>query len=71
MINQLAAAIRLEHRHSDGSWSPLQRSHHDPADHDPERAWAKGEIYRCSGCDEEVRVVPSDDAPGTGSGGAA
>jgi hypothetical protein len=70
MINQLAAAIRLEHRHSDGSWSPLQRSHHDPADHDPERGWARGEIYRCSTCEEEVRVVPADEA-GTGSGGAA
>jgi hypothetical protein len=71
MINQLAAAIRLEHRHSDGSWSPLQRSHHDPADHDPERGWSKGHIYKCTTCDEEVRVVPSDDEPGPGSGGAA
>jgi hypothetical protein len=71
MFNQLAASIRLEHRHSDGSWNPLQRSHHDPADHDPERGWSRGEIFQCSTCDEEVRVVPTDDAPGSGSGGAA
>jgi hypothetical protein len=51
--------LRLEHRHSDGSWSPLepQQSHHDPAELDPERAWANGRIYRCPSCAEEVRVV--------------
>jgi hypothetical protein len=71
MINQLAAALRIEHRHSDGSWSPLERSHHDPADHDPERGWAKGEIYSCTSCDEQVRIVLDDDTPVAGSGGAA
>ena len=70
MFNQLAATVRIEHRHTDGSWSPLQRSHHDPADHDPERGWSKAELYRCTSCDEEVRVVPVDEAPAAGPGGA-
>ena len=33
-------ALRIEHRHGDGSWGELQedRSHHSPSDHDPERS---------------------------------
>lgn len=49
-------SFELEHRHSDGSWSRLERSHHDPADHDPERDWANTTLYRCSRCDEQIRV---------------
>ena len=43
-------ALRLEHRHEDGSWARLEPrpSHHDPAEHDPERDWANGRIYVCS-----------------------
>jgi hypothetical protein len=59
------AALRLEHRHSDGSWSPLERTHHDAAEHDPERDWARGSIvYACQTCDEQVRVLPPGE-PGT------
>jgi hypothetical protein len=60
--------LRMEHRHNDGSWSGLEpdTSHHDPAEHDPERAWAKGRIYRCTKCDEQVRVI--DDASESGPG---
>jgi hypothetical protein len=61
--------LRLEHRHSDGSWSRLEpdTSHHDPAEHDPERGWAKGRIYRCRACDEQVRVIDdtAESGPGT------
>jgi hypothetical protein len=64
MLNQLAG-MQLEHRHTDGSWNRLQRSHHDPADHDPERDWVKGQIYSCSTCDEQIRVsAPESDRPG-------
>ena len=50
--------FRLEHRHSDGSWSSLEPrpQHHDVAEHDPEIAWAEGQIYACPTCDEQVRV---------------
>ena len=57
--------LGLEHRHSDGAWSPLeQRSHHDPADADPERGWANTTIYVCRACDEQVRVVDPVKDPG-------
>jgi hypothetical protein len=56
------AQYRLEHHHSDGSWAPMepQRAHHDAAEHDPERRWSVGRIFRCTRCDEAVTVVPDD-----------
>ncbi len=52
------AMMRLEHRHSDGSWSRLEPrpQHHDAADHDPERGWSGGQLYACATCDEQVMV---------------
>jgi len=55
--------LALQHRHNDGSWSDLQRSHHDPADHDPERDWVSGEIFVCAQCGEEVRVTHGGPLP--------
>jgi len=55
-------SLKLQHRHSDGTWGSLEpRSHHDAADHDPEREWASGVIYACTTCDEEVRVETVED----------
>lgn len=67
-LRGLDFAMRLEHRHNDGSWSPLEPrpSHHDAAELDPERGWANGRIYMCTTCDEEVRVIDESrdaDAP--------
>jgi hypothetical protein len=58
-LNAMEFSLRLEHRHEDGSWSQLEPrpSHHDPADHDPEREWANGRIYVCTSCSEEVRIT--------------
>ena len=66
-LSGLEQALRLEHRHSDGSWSPLEpkRSHHDAAEHDPERDWANGRIYVCTTCSEEVRVSDQASEGGT------
>jgi hypothetical protein len=54
--------FRMEHRHSDGSWSTLEPrpAHHDAAEHDPEAGWADGQIYACPVCDEQVRVRVPD-----------
>ena len=56
---------RINHRHGDGTWAEMTevRAHHDPAEHDPERGWGRGRIFRCQGCDESVSVVV--DAPET------
>jgi hypothetical protein len=62
--NSASLSLHLEHRHNDGSWSPLEArpSRHDAAEFDPERAWATGRVFACTTCDEQVRVtdLPSD-----------
>jgi hypothetical protein len=59
LIGQADFLVRVQHRHSDGTWGELAQrpSHHDPADHDPEHDWAEGRLYVCTTCDEEVRVL--------------
>jgi hypothetical protein len=62
--------VKFGHRHDDGSWGTFEPTpeHHSSADHDPERDWANGTIYKCTTCDEEILVsAPGDpddsDAP--------
>ena len=56
-------ALRIEHRHSDGSWGELteDRSHHSPSDHDPERRWGLRRIFRCTSCDEAVTIIDGEE----------
>ena len=63
-----SSGFQLEHRHSDGSWSQLERVAHDTAEHDPERSWLSGLLFRCRSCDEQVRVVGGKD-PDSGDDG--
>jgi hypothetical protein len=57
-LSGIELALRLEHRHEDGSWARLEPrpSPHDPAELDPERHWDHGRIYVCPSCNEEIRV---------------
>ena len=56
---RIAQELLLEHRHNDGSWSPMERVEHDSADHDAERSWLRRMIFRCTTCDEQVSVTES------------
>jgi hypothetical protein len=60
--------IQLMHVHGGEQVPMVDRTHHDPADHDPEQTWREGaRIFRCTTCDEEVVVLPPDnDDPGVG-----
>jgi hypothetical protein len=62
-------SLRLRHQHDDGTWGQFEPrpSHHDPAEHDPERDWARGTIYKCGTCDEEITVSTVED-PGKARG---
>ena len=53
------ATYRIQHSHGDGAWGEMveDRSHHAPADHDPERGWSRGRLFRCTTCDESVTLV--------------
>ena len=69
LLRSAEYSLELKHRHDDGSWGSFAPvpPHHSPTDHDPERDWAKGTIYRCTTCDEEVLVTPNED-PGAPRG---
>ena len=57
--------LSLRHRHSDGSWSPLEPvSTPDPSASDPERDWPKGQIYLCKVCEEQVYVESAEEPVG-------
>ncbi len=53
---------RLQHRHEDGSVHSMQPEHRDPAEHDPERSWEQGQIFRCESCDEKIEVIPNEES---------
>jgi hypothetical protein len=61
-IRIASMALRVEHKHTDGSWGRLEPrpAHHDPAAHDPERHWDKAQLYVCTTCDEQVSIGPLD-----------
>ena len=56
---------RLEHHHGENDWHEMVEvsQAHDSAESDPERQWTTGRIYRCSTCEDEIRVVPPDPSP--------
>jgi hypothetical protein len=62
-VQWAAVQYRIEHRHSDGDWAPMveEGSHHDAAEHDPERQWGKRRLFRCTKCDEAVLIEPEEE----------
>jgi hypothetical protein len=56
--------MRIEHRHDDGTWSAMKPAHHGQPDHDSERSWLRGVIFRCTTCEEEVAVTQGGDEAG-------
>lgn len=57
--------FRIQHQHRDGSWAEMveDRQHHDPADHDRERSWSKGRIFRCGSCPEVLTLIRGEGLP--------
>jgi hypothetical protein len=58
---RIAQDLRLDHRHDDGTWSPMEPAQHGQPEHDAERSWLRGRIFRCTTCNEEVRVNEGGD----------
>jgi hypothetical protein len=54
---RIVQSLSLAHRHNDGTWSPMEPAHHGQPEHDSERSWLRGLIFRCSTCQEEVAVT--------------
>ena len=56
---------RLEHNHGSDEWHAMEEvtPAHDAAESDPERSWSRGRIFRCTVCEDEVRVTLPDPSP--------
>ncbi len=54
---------RFEHNHGGDSWHDMHEvsPSHDSAESDPERDWQRGRVFRCSTCEDEIRVSTPDD----------
>ena len=56
VVRSSSQLLRVEHRHGD-QWVRLEPSPaHDSAESDAERGWQFGRLFRCTTCDEEVRI---------------
>jgi hypothetical protein len=64
---RMSEVYRIEHRHRDGSWAPMEPMHHGEAEHDAERSWLRRAIFRCEHCQQQVTVTiePIDAEPPT------
>jgi hypothetical protein len=58
---RIAQEFRIDHRHDDGSWAPMDPMHHGVAEHDGERSWLRRTVFRCGSCGETVTVTAGDD----------
>jgi hypothetical protein len=47
--------VRLEHGHGKDGWHSMEEVH-DPAQRDQEREWGRHRIYRCTTCEDEIRI---------------
>ena len=61
---RIVQEFSVEHRHSDGSWSPMEPIHHDAAAHDGERSWLRRAVFRCTTCEEAVTLTDGADEGG-------
>jgi hypothetical protein len=63
LLRVAEVSLQLHHQHENGAWGAFEPTtpRHSPTDHDPEREWGHGTIYKCTTCDEEVLVSPLDD----------
>jgi hypothetical protein len=56
--------LRLEHGHGSGDWHRMEEVR-DAAQNDSEREWGRHKLFRCTVCQDEIRVeMPEDLAPG-------
>ena len=61
LSSQELAEYQLRHRHDDGNWGDMvEAPPDDAADHDVERRWGRGRLFRCTACEEAVLIVPAD-----------
>ena len=56
IVRSTSPLLNVQHRHGD-QWVRLEPTpEHDAAEGDAERQWEFGRLFRCTTCDEEVKV---------------
>ena len=50
---------RMQHSHGHGDWHDMVEveTAPDSAESDRERDWQRGRIFRCTTCEDEIRIV--------------
>jgi hypothetical protein len=54
--------IRLEHSHGKDDWHRMEEVH-DPAQSDTEREWGRHRIFKCTSCEDEIRIAEPEQGP--------
>ena len=56
---------RIQHSHGGDDWHDMIEvtPAHNVAEQDPERSWTTGRVFRCSTCEDEIRVMGPDEEP--------
>ncbi len=53
---------RMQHGHGNDEWHDMVEVTPEHSDADPERDWSHGRIFRCTTCEDEIRVVSPDES---------
>jgi hypothetical protein len=53
------AEYRIGHRHKDGAWGEMEPVEHSSVEHDPERRWGLGKLFKCTSCEEWAVIQPA------------
>jgi hypothetical protein len=53
------AEYQIGHRHKDGAWGEMLPVEHTNVDHDPERRWGLGKLFKCTSCEEWAFIQPA------------
>jgi hypothetical protein len=56
-----AAEYRISHRHKDGAWGEMRPVEHSSVEHDPERQWGRGRLFKCTSCEEWAVIQQADE----------
>ena len=52
---------QIQHSHGNGEWHDMAEvTDTSSASQDPERGWLRGRIFRCTACQDEIRVAEPD-----------
>lgn len=56
---------QIQHDHGSGEWHDMvDVTEQSSTTEDPERGWLRGRIFKCSACEDSIRVQMPEDGAG-------